>query len=965
MPPGNRGGRGSSSRGGRGGSRGGRGGDRGGRGGSSRGRGGDRGGRGGPFRKSPFKKPSREDKEEGRKGKESNFASHDVLDLKEENEERSKKRMNQMQNKFNEVETYKVANLNELEDEEIDEDMAFGADDYQLEEDFNGKIYGGRKKRSYDFSSDEEEPSDKEEEEVEEEGVEYMDLSEMLDEQQQQESTKPTRKAPAKEVEFDEEDDDEEEDEEDEEEGEDDDEENEEESEIEEDDEVEFDEEEEDLLNKFSDKDEESSEEEEEGDKLSKVLEIITGKPTKKRAAPVTETREESEFNLESGPKSLNLKDVVDSLQEETSFSVLKRQMTDLNKKSAVFKPIDPVDKSKLETHIGYKNARSEAMQWSPFVQVMQNANVNKTFPLQQPIDTTIKVTQDFYPLNDMEMEINQALKEGGYLEKRQKSENELELKKLDLEQERERHREMVRMKNLLTYQDLKDRHRKKIKSKTFRRHLKRRIEKEKLSLDELKELDPERYQEEIEKAEKLRIQERATLRHAKGTGKLARGAKQFQEGTKAAIQEQMDLKRSLMQKQRSMNDSSEDEEEEERELDEIKRQLTSIGNGASDEGKHSKIFKMKFMRDAVQRELQDAERKDLDDFDEQEREEKEDTDQVLDPNVEIPLSQALMNKSSKRPSKGVPNSNGSVTKTKREATEIEFNVPEFPKESKSKEIQQSNEGIDEEDGNEKEENPWMTGKDKSRHIDTKAKARAKRAKKVKEGDVQIDANAVLTIPNKKKDSFNLQHADENQKELIKKVFNAATDYEQDYLDEINKEDERERLKAEKEQESGKLPGWGSWVGSGITPRRRRDKPEPEVKKVVPKTDAFNIKDVTNNRTYQGYKLNEVPKTFETQEQYDASLRVPLGKESNSMRFHSSAIVPEVSVKRGVFIRPVTLEDAQRIVGQEEKKQGKDKQGKTFVDRRQKQLKPFTSTDLRSVYKKPKEDSPKRLKQVK
>lgn len=121
------------------------------------------------------------------------------------------------------------------------------------------------------------------------------------------------------------------------------------------------------------------------------------------------------------------------------------------------------------------------------------------------------------------------------------------------------RNAQLAKMRSLMFFDELKARRRKLIKSKKYRKILRRTQEKAAPSLDELKALDSDAAKEEVLRQEKARALERVTLRH-RNTGTWVKGAlrkAQHKAGTREAIQEQLRVGEEL---RRKMDLGSEDE---------------------------------------------------------------------------------------------------------------------------------------------------------------------------------------------------------------------------------------------------------------------------------------------------------------------------------------------------------------------------------------------------------------------
>ncbi|KAJ9151235.1 U3 small nucleolar RNA-associated protein 14 [Pleurostoma richardsiae] len=112
------------------------------------------------------------------------------------------------------------------------------------------------------------------------------------------------------------------------------------------------------------------------------------------------------------------------------------------------------------------------------------------------------------------------------------------------------------------------------------------------------------------------------------------------------------------------------------------------------------------------------------------------------------------------------------------------------------------------------------------------------------------------------------------------------------------------------------LPGWGSWVGEGVSERdRRRHQGRFLTKKQgVRKADRKDAKlervVITEKKVKKNdkYLATQLPHPFESREQYERSLRLPLGPEWMTKESFQDATKPRVIVKQGVIapmLKPV------------------------------------------------------------
>lgn len=135
--------------------------------------------------------------------------------------------------------------------------------------------------------------------------------------------------------------------------------------------------------------------------------------------------------------------------------------------------------------------------------------------------------------------------------------------------------------------------------------------------------------------------------------------------------------------------------------------------------------------------------------------------------------------------------------------------------------------------------------------------------------------------------------------------------------DDVVKEFETEKRDTVAEEDDqivdNSLPGWGSWAGAGISKKRqRRDKGQnlTTVKGVAPekRQDATLRRVIINekrNKKNNKYLAPELPHPFESRQQYERSLRLPLGPEWTTRSTFQDATKPRVLVKQGV-IKPMT-----------------------------------------------------------
>lgn len=116
-------------------------------------------------------------------------------------------------------------------------------------------------------------------------------------------------------------------------------------------------------------------------------------------------------------------------------------------------------------------------------------------------------------------------------------------------------------------------------------------------------------------------------------------------------------------------------------------------------------------------------------------------------------------------------------------------------------------------------------------------------------------------------------------------------------------------------QDEGGMPGWGSWAGVPDSKNRKKKRETTYQKKEAQLAAATNNNKkkkkgqdndrviVTQRRTRANtrYLAPQLPFPFESKEQYERGLRMPLGSEWTTKQTHQKAVMPRVMVKQGVI----------------------------------------------------------------
>jgi U3 small nucleolar RNA-associated protein 14 len=124
---------------------------------------------------------------------------------------------------------------------------------------------------------------------------------------------------------------------------------------------------------------------------------------------------------------------------------------------------------------------------------------------------------------------------------------------------------------------------------------------------------------------------------------------------------------------------------------------------------------------------------------------------------------------------------------------------------------------------------------------------------------------------------------------------------------------------APKDETPPELPGWGSWAGMGARPDRRaeeRKRTAAEARAQMLAEAAARRKDAAlrhvilsekRDKKFAQFTTAGVPFPFSNREQFERSLRHPLGREWNTAASHQALVAPNTTVVRGAIIEPLAM----------------------------------------------------------
>ncbi|KAJ3399341.1 hypothetical protein HDU80_008029 [Chytriomyces hyalinus] len=392
-----------------------------------------------------------------------------------------------------------------------------------------------------------------------------------------------------------------------------------------------------------------------ENDRLESFVSKLDGPSIKKRRTILPEATEaytENEYNLparskavSSGSAKLDLQDLVGTISAESSFTNLRKQLGDMGDKAATSTSIGGlrsagVESAPLPTRIqdrigrkaAFEETKKEVSKWTEIIKKNREADQLDFTTFEKKITqvaTSSSLVSQFKAETTMEQEIAQILQESALDEKKQMELEDLEMNKISHEEVLARRNELAKLRSLAFYAEQKQKKIAKIKSKTYRKiHRKdaeRKAAKEggALSLEELKDLDPDAARDEAEKLHSDRIKERMTLKH-KSTGKWARkmlSRNDQDDETRQALMNQLNKSHDLTRKiagldsdqdSDDLNDDSNDNDDEtgattsKQAISQLESLEAEIDADQEDSAVPTKgLFAMKFMQRGLEKQMQ------------------------------------------------------------------------------------------------------------------------------------------------------------------------------------------------------------------------------------------------------------------------------------------------------------------------------------------------------------------------
>ncbi|KAL2822865.1 Utp14 protein-domain-containing protein [Aspergillus granulosus] len=629
--------------------------------------------------------------------------------------------------------------------------------------------------------------------------------------------------------------------------------------------------------------------------------------------------------------------------------------------------PLAKRQQDRIERAAAYEKSKETLGRWLETVKANRRAE-HLVFPLPEPdaqLSHRIGVVE---PKTDLESAIQNILVESGLADAQGKSAEgqvqefeELQARQMPIEEIRARRAELRKHRDLMFREEVRAKRIKKIKSKSYRRvHRKEQERLEQKERQALLEAGVDLEEQDREANERRRAEARMGSKHKeskwakslKQTGKTAWDEDARHSAVELAQREE-ELRQRIEGKRVTrgededyLGSSSESESEnenpwEEQDSDYEKRKLLKKLNkleGADEadkeaKGPYAKLLSLKFMQnaEAARREENDAEIRRLN----RELQGGDDSESEADSEVgrrkfgHSEAKKTEKDQAKKQPTRNefeeAPGSDEEPESNADQQVESKSGASKGKPQSKkpnAKPLSRTNKEVPVQDESEgEEENPWL--------IQTSGN---NRRSKVDDSQQSIDITPVGTEPTKSsskkttvapkaktstpllRDTHAESDSDDEDNvpvllknhDLVKRAFagdEVVQAFEQEKLDTIKEEGDQVIDET--------LPGWGSWTGDGVSKKQKKHQKRvlTKVEGVKPeqRKDAKLSRVIINEKRIKKnnkYLATQLPHQYETKQQYERSLRVPIGPEWSTKETFSASTKPRVLIKQGV-IKPM------------------------------------------------------------
>jgi len=525
---------------------------------------------------------------------------------------------------------------------------------------------------------------------------------------------------------------------------------------------------------------------------------------------------------------------------------------------------------------------------------------------------------KQFTPRSALEQELYAALGKSQDIMHPDKELTEAEeraLKAMSIKEAKARRAELMKHHELLNRMELKAKRMKRIKSKKYRKILRREKEAgDKKELENLQKTDPEAFMEKMETLEQDRREERLTLKHTRGKfSRLHKAYSKFDDKTRNAIQEMLQKSKELTQKREDSSSEEENEEEKDILIENVarssllsqktliqnqKEQLKSISKKAGGwlDGPTKFVYDSKAGESSSNTKPEDYSS-------------LKDTEKGDNGKVHAASESLFAMEEGESPSK--------KGGKKRKAAEIETDNGADNEELTS----EQNQVLDklmlelEKDSEDEESKPAEEPKKKKKKKNKKKKAEEEAERKAEEASKKVKEVTLPVVEDdeeEKEDEDNLdaegmeQDNDNDMKVSMEELFE-----DEDFLEEFAKEKMELEEKSRPKVADLKLPGWGGWAGPDYkdVQKRKQEKKKPANKPVKKDNQPYVWLNPNRDEHIRKLQPKKVPFPYTSVQQYEASLRQPVSRGLVPETSTKLLTKPEIVTKLGHIIKPMDKEE--------------------------------------------------------
>ncbi|KAM6061278.1 U3 small nucleolar RNA-associated protein 14 homolog A isoform 2-T2 [Chlamydotis macqueenii] len=706
----------------------------------------------------------------------------------------------------------------------------------------------------------------------------------------------------------------------------------------------------------------EGEEEEDGGRRHRRLLEAVSslsGRKRRKLAERTEASVQVSEFNVscKGAGEKLVLSELLQPIRPKSALSAVKKELTRVKQKKAVELPLSKEEAERVVREAAYVRTSKDVSKWQPVV--LQNRRAEQlVFPLKQEIPTVVPLEQAvsaWKARTPLEQEIFALLHktQQPITDPLLTPQEAASLQAMSLEEARRRRAELQKARALQSYYEAKARREKRIKSKKYHRVLKRSKRRKALKdFELLHRSDPAAALARLEELEQLRMQERMSLKH-QNKGKWARSraimAKYDLEARKA-MQEQLARSKELMQKVRVEPPEEEPGDASEEDPASVAVPAAPAGAGGANPWMLGQPSGPAGEPEG-QEHLGDVAAPGAVESKEEEEEEEEMSEEMSE--EEALLQDFAQKRHTRRQRAGGPAGQGAG---EREAVselpvspappvcaeepasaglerppraQDEILLSEQPRRARTMEDMEalaSEQRVAEPEQRVAE--PEQRVAEPEEPAAPRAEKQARRQEQGQGGDERprkppakkklISLQAVLAGKAQEVQCPSLPVVVEeedggvDQRGIITEAF-AGDDVVADFR--------REKRKAEQAAKPQPLnlvlPGWGEWGGTGLKPSAKKVKrfllkPPPAPPRKDQHLPHVIISEQRNIHA-AAHQVSELPFPFERHQQFEQSIRAPVGATWNTQRAFQKLTAPRVVTRAGHIIQPISAEDVPNV----------------------------------------------------